>query len=81
MFFECFPMDAPDEDLRVHLARVRPSISPRSGSDRQTAADFLLIIDVKPKHGSPDIAREIALKKIASRVEGTAMASEKLGMA
>ena len=38
-------------------------------------------IDVKPKHGSPDLAREIAFKKIASRVEGTAMASEKLGMA
>jgi methionine synthase II (cobalamin-independent) len=38
-------------------------------------------VDVKPKHGSPDIAREIAFKKIASRVEGTAMASAKLGMA
>jgi methionine synthase II (cobalamin-independent) len=38
-------------------------------------------IDVKPKHGSPDIAREIAFKKIAARVEGTAMASAKLGMA
>jgi methionine synthase II (cobalamin-independent) len=38
-------------------------------------------IDAKPKHGSPDIAREIAFKKIAARVEGTAMASAKLGMA
>jgi methionine synthase II (cobalamin-independent) len=38
-------------------------------------------IDLKPKHGSPDLAREIAFKKIAARVEGTAMASEKLGMA
>jgi methionine synthase II (cobalamin-independent) len=38
-------------------------------------------IDVKPRHGSPDIAREIAFKKIAARVEGTAMASEKLRMA
>jgi methionine synthase II (cobalamin-independent) len=37
-------------------------------------------IDVKPKHGSPDLAREIAFKKIASRVEGTAMATEKLGI-
>jgi methionine synthase II (cobalamin-independent) len=36
--------------------------------------------DLKPKHGSPDLAREIAFKKIAARVEGTAMASEKLGM-
>jgi methionine synthase II (cobalamin-independent) len=38
-------------------------------------------VDLKPRHGSPDIAREIAFKKIAARVEGTAMASAKLGMA
>ena len=37
-------------------------------------------IDVKPKHGSPDVAREIAFQKIKSRVEGTRMASEKLGL-
>jgi methionine synthase II (cobalamin-independent) len=35
-------------------------------------------IDVKPKHGSPDAARDIAFQKIASRVKGTQMASEKL---
>ena len=38
-------------------------------------------IDVKPKHGSPDAARDIAFRKIAARVEGTRMASGKLGMA
>lgn len=38
-------------------------------------------IDVKPKHGSPDAARDVAFRKIAARVEGTRMASEKLGMA
>jgi len=38
-------------------------------------------IDVKPKHGSPDVARDIAFQKIKSRVEGTRMASEKLGLA
>ena len=37
-------------------------------------------IDLKPKHGSPDIARDIAFEKIASRVKGTQMASEKLGL-
>lgn len=37
--------------------------------------------DVKPKHGSPDRARDIAFEKIASRVKGTQMASEKLGVA
>ena len=37
-------------------------------------------IDVKPKHGSPDLARDIAFHKIESRVRGTAMASEQLGI-
>jgi methionine synthase II (cobalamin-independent) len=37
-------------------------------------------IDVKPKHGSPDIARDIAFQKITARVEGTKMASAKLGV-
>lgn len=37
-------------------------------------------IDAKPKHGSPDFARDIAFQKIANRVKGAKMASEKLGM-
>jgi methionine synthase II (cobalamin-independent) len=37
-------------------------------------------IDVEPKHGSPDVARDIAFQKIKARVEGTKMASEKLGL-
>jgi methionine synthase II (cobalamin-independent) len=37
-------------------------------------------IDQKPRHGSPDVARDIAFQKIKSRVEGTRMASEKLGV-
>ena len=37
-------------------------------------------IDVKPKHGSPDIARDIAFQKITARVQGTKMASDKLGL-
>jgi methionine synthase II (cobalamin-independent) len=35
-------------------------------------------IDEKPNHGSPDVAREVAFRKIASRVQGTIMAAEKL---
>jgi methionine synthase II (cobalamin-independent) len=35
-------------------------------------------IDRKPRHGSPDAARDIAFEKIAARVKGTAMAAEKL---
>ncbi|TCK21307.1 5-methyltetrahydropteroyltriglutamate--homocysteine methyltransferase [Pseudonocardia endophytica] len=37
--------------------------------------------DEKPRHGSPDIARGIAFRKIKSRVEGTRLAAEKLGIA
>ncbi len=37
-------------------------------------------IDVKPKHGSPDFARDIAFQKITNRVKGVKMASEKLGV-
>jgi methionine synthase II (cobalamin-independent) len=37
-------------------------------------------IDEKPNHGSPDYAREVAFQKIKSRVEGTVMAAERLGI-
>jgi methionine synthase II (cobalamin-independent) len=37
-------------------------------------------IDEKPNHGSPDYARDIAFRKIASRVEGSRLAAEKLGL-
>jgi methionine synthase II (cobalamin-independent) len=38
-------------------------------------------IDVKPNHGSPDAARDVAFQKITNRVRGTRMAAEKLGLA
>ncbi|HLH67228.1 MAG TPA: hypothetical protein VKV27_16180 [Solirubrobacteraceae bacterium] len=37
-------------------------------------------IDVKPRHGSPDHARDVAMRKIAARLEGARMASEELGI-
>jgi methionine synthase II (cobalamin-independent) len=37
--------------------------------------------DLKPKHGSPDFARDVAFQKIANRVEGTRMAAKELGVA
>src|SRR6202042_1001468 len=37
-------------------------------------------IDEKPLHGSPDFARDVAFQKIASRVQGSKMAAEKLGI-
>lgn len=37
-------------------------------------------MDLKPNHGSPDHARDVAFEKIANRVKGTKMAAEKLGV-
>lgn len=36
------------------------------------------LVDEKPKHGSPDFARDVAFAKIAARVQGTQLASEEL---
>jgi methionine synthase II (cobalamin-independent) len=36
--------------------------------------------DVKPKHGSPDFARDVAMQKISARLEGARMASEAMGV-
>jgi methionine synthase II (cobalamin-independent) len=36
--------------------------------------------DVKPKHGSPDFARDVAMQKIGNRLEGARLASEELGI-
>jgi methionine synthase II (cobalamin-independent) len=37
--------------------------------------------DEKPKHGSPDFARDIAMQKISARIAGAEMASRELGVA
>ena len=37
-------------------------------------------IDEKPKHGSPDFARDIAFLKIAAREQGARLAAEQLGV-
>ena len=37
-------------------------------------------IDVKPNHGSPDFARDVAFQKITARVQGTKMAADVLGV-
>jgi len=36
--------------------------------------------DEKPRHGSPDFARDVAMQKISARLEGVRMASEELGV-
>lgn len=36
--------------------------------------------DVKPRHGSPDFARDVAMQKIGARLEGVRLASQQLGI-
>ena len=36
--------------------------------------------DVKPKHGSPDVARDVAMEKIKARLKGAELAREALGV-
>ena len=36
--------------------------------------------DLKPKHGSPDFARDVAMQKISARLEGARLASRQLGV-
>jgi methionine synthase II (cobalamin-independent) len=36
--------------------------------------------DLKPQHGSPDFARDVAMQKISARLDGARMASEQLGV-
>ena len=37
-------------------------------------------VDLKPRHGSPDFARDIAFQKITSREKGAALAAQQLGV-
>jgi methionine synthase II (cobalamin-independent) len=72
-------VESPEEvrDALVHAANFIPK-------ERLGATDDCgfspFSIDEKPNHGSPDYAREIAFQKIRNRVEGTAMAADKLGV-
>jgi methionine synthase II (cobalamin-independent) len=36
--------------------------------------------DVKPSHGSPDFARDVAMQKISARLDGARLASQELGL-
>ncbi len=39
-----------------------------------------LRIDQKPKHGSPDLARDVAFEKTTAGVQGVQRTSERLGL-
>lgn len=62
-------------DQLVHAARFIPAEHLGSTDDCGFSP---YLIDEKPRHGSPDFARDVAFAKIAARVRGTALASEVL---
>ena len=56
------------EEIRDELAARRRSTSRSSASGATDDCGFSPFSrDVKPKHGSPDFARDIAMQKIAAR--------------
>jgi len=55
---------------------LAPSTSRSSGSARPTTAVLAVQPRRQPKHGSPDFARDIAMQKIAARLEGAQLARE-----
>ena len=61
--------------------RRRPSTSRRSALGATDDCGFSPFSrDVKPNHGSPDFARDVAMQKIQARLEGARLASEELGI-
>ena len=68
------------EQIRDELLKAAEHIPPERLGATDDCGFSPFSIDVKPKHGSPDAARDIAFQKIKSRIDGTAMASEQLGI-
>ncbi len=68
------------EEVRDQLVLAAQSIPVERLGSTDDCGFSPFSIDVKPKHGSPDVARDIAFQKITARVEGTRLASEELGV-
>ena len=68
------------EEVRDQLLLAAQSIPVERLGSTDDCGFSPFSIDVKPKHGSPDVARDIAFQKITARVEGTRLASEELGV-
>ncbi len=68
------------EEVRDALVRASNFIPKERLGSTDDCGFSPFSVDVKPKHGSPDHARDVAFEKITNRVQGTAMASEELGL-
>jgi methionine synthase II (cobalamin-independent) len=68
------------EEVRDALVRAASFIPSEQLGATDDCGFSPFSIDEKPSHGSPDFARETAWQKITSRVAGTKLAAEKLGI-
>jgi len=66
------------EQVREQLVRAARFIPAELLGSTDDCGFSPYLIDEKPRHGSPDFARDVAFAKIAARVRGTALAAEEL---
>jgi methionine synthase II (cobalamin-independent) len=68
------------EGVRDDLLKAAEHIGPENLGATDDCGFSPFSRDEKPKHGSPDFARDIAMQKISARLEGARMASDELGI-
>lgn len=68
------------EQIRDELLKAAEHIPPERLGATDDCGFSPFSRDEKPKHGSPDFARDVAMEKISNRVEGAKLASEQLGI-
>ena len=68
------------EEVRDQLLAAAKHIAKEQLGSTDDCGFSPFSIDVKPNHGSPDYARDVAFQKIENRVKGTTMAAEALGV-
>ncbi len=66
------------DQVRDQLVRAARFIPPELLGSTDDCGFSPYLIDEKPRHGSPDFARDVAFAKIAARVRGTALAAAEL---
>ena len=66
------------EEIRDQIVRAARFIPPELIGSTDDCGFSPYLIDEKPKHGSPDFARDVAFAKIAARVRGTRLAQQEL---
>lgn len=66
------------EEVRDQLVKAARFVPPELLGSTDDCGFSPYLVDEKPRHGSPDFARDVAFAKIAARVRGTALASAEL---